>query len=312
LSRRCPACGGALRPWRRATPADRLDAPPGGFALERCPECGTARTILAGAEPEPTHLYRAGAYAPARGAADAAIEPLRRLSERDKLRFLADAAEGDRVLEVGAGDGRFVAAMRARGLDAWGIEPVPDGNGAERAAGVKPASLEEADLASGSLDGVVLWHVLEHLDEPDTALAKLAGALREGGWLVLACPNLDSAQARLGGDRWFHQDVPRHRTHFTARGLRILCERRGLRVDSTAHWVLEQNPLGMWLTLLNLITRERNVVFRLTRRGQRARARDLLAVALAGLPLVPVAVLAELLASARGRGATVVVRARRR
>jgi SAM-dependent methyltransferase len=301
-----------MRPWRRATPVDSLGAPLGGFALERCPGCGTARTILSGSEPQPEELYRAGAYSPARRAADLVIEPLRALAERDKLRFLADAAEGDRVLEVGAGDGRFVAAMRARGLDAWGIEPVSDGIGDGGDGAVKRVRVEDAELAPASLDGVVAWHVLEHLDEPGAVLAKLAGALRDGGWMVIACPNLGSVQAKVGGDRWFHQDVPRHRTHFTARGLARLCERQGLHVRSTGHWVLEQNPLGMWLTLLNLITRERNAAFRLTRRGQRVGTRDLLAVALAGPPLAFVAVLGELLAAAGGRGATVVVRARRR
>lgn len=302
-----------MRPWRRATPADPLRAPAGGFALERCSACGTARTVLRPGEPEspPEELYGAGAYSPARCGADLAIEPLRALAERDKLRHLAGARAGERVLEVGAGDGRFVAAMRARGLDARGIEPVSGGAAGGEGAAVERARLEDAELAPGSIDGVVLWHVLEHLEDPAGALAKLSGALRQGGWLIVACPNLDSAQARIGGDRWFHQDVPRHRTHFTVRGLRALCERHGLRVRSTAHWVLEQNPLGMWLTLLNLITRERNVAFRLTRRRQRVGLRDLLAVALAGLPLVPVALCAELLAAAAGRGATVVVRAKR-
>jgi 2-polyprenyl-3-methyl-5-hydroxy-6-metoxy-1,4-benzoquinol methylase len=302
-----------MRPWRRATPADPFAAPAGGFALERCPACGTARTVLprGGREPPPEKLYRAGAYSPARRRADLVIEPLRSLAERDKLRHLAHATEGERVLEVGAGDGRFVAAMRARGLDARGIEPVSGEASGRGEAVVERLRLEDAELGQASLDGVVLWHVLEHLEDPAAALAKLAGALREGGWLVVAAPNLDSAQARIGGDRWFHQDVPRHRTHFTARGLRTLCERQRLQVRSTDHWVLEQNPLGMWLTLLNLVTRERNAAFRLTRRGQRVGARDLIALALAGPPLVPVAFLTELLAAAAGRGATVVMRARR-
>ena len=51
------------------------------------------------------------------------LEPLRRLAERDRLRFLAAVPEGARVLEVGAGDGRFVALLAASGYDARGIEP---------------------------------------------------------------------------------------------------------------------------------------------------------------------------------------------
>ena len=44
------------------------------------------------------------------------------------------------------------------------------------------------------------------------------------GTLVVAVPNLGSVQARIGGDRWFHQDVPRHRTHLTPAGASALLD----------------------------------------------------------------------------------------
>src|SRR3954454_16947550 len=86
--------------------------------------------------------------------------------------------------------------------------------------------------------------------------------LRPEATIVVACPNLAGLQARIGGDRWFHQDVPRHRTHFTAAGLRLAVERSGLRVERVSNLLVEQNPLGMWQTLLNRLTRERDVAFR--------------------------------------------------
>ncbi len=149
---------------------------------------------------------------------------------------------------------------------------------------------------------------------PAAALARIGLWVRPGGRIVIACPNLASLQARIGGDRWFHQDVPRHRTHFTAAGLRLLLERTGFRLERMAHLLVEQNPLGMWQTLLNRLTRERNVAFRALKRdlghGSGIR-RDLALTALVGPLLVPVAVVLELAAGLVGRGGSVVAVASR-
>lgn len=106
---------------------------------------------------------------------------------------------------------------RAAGYDAFGIEPAQ--RGLERAreigAPVHAAAIEEAEIAARSLDAVTLWHVLEHVADPLAALQRIAGWLRRGGGLVVGVPNLASVQAQVGGERWYHLDVPRHRTHFT-------------------------------------------------------------------------------------------------
>ena len=111
--------------------------------------------------------------------------------------------------------------MRAAGLDAHGIDPSPAACAAARAIGVEVANVGvgEAELEPASEDAVVLWHALEHLDDPAVgAGADPAAGCDPGGTLVVAVPNLASVQARIGGDRWFHQDVPRHRIHLTAAG----------------------------------------------------------------------------------------------
>ena len=67
----------------------------------------------------------------------------------------------------------------------------------------------------------MMWHVLEHLDDR-LGPSPTCAARCPGGRLIVAVPNLSSLQARIGGDRWFHQDIPRHRTHFTEGGLLML------------------------------------------------------------------------------------------
>ena len=309
----CPACGAAaLVAWRSASASDPQLAGAASFRLERCGRCATAVTV--GGPSDPSALYEGGTYAPARSGLSAAIEPLRRLAERDRMRFVSEVPPGGRVLELGAGDGRFVARLARAGYAASGIEPSASAAGAAARIGapVRRAGAESADIPEHSLDGVVIWHALEHLDDPAAVLARVRGWLRPGGRSVVAVPNLASLQARLGGDRWFHQDVPRHRTHFTAAGLRALHERCGLRVRRESQLLVEQNPLGMWQTLLNRLTRERDFAFRLLKDdlpagGGSAPARDLAVTLLAGAPLAPLALALELVAGLAGRGGSVVL-----
>ena len=315
MQRKCPACGAlAMRGWRLATASDPQLAGRRSYELERCEACGSAATVDAG--DHSGALYEGGTYSTERRAFAPLLEPLRRLAERDRLRFVAAVPHGARVLEVGAGDGRFVALLASAGFDAHGIEPSPSAceAAARIGAAVANASAETAAVEARTEDAVVIWHALEHTDDPRATVALAREWLVPGGRLIVAVPDLASLQARIGGDRWFHQDVPRHRTHFTRAGLVSLLERTGLRVVRVRHLLVEQNPLGMWQTLLNRLTGERDFAFRLIKRdldgvARPAIARDLLITAIAGPLLVAVAPALELGAGLAGRGGSMVVEA---
>jgi SAM-dependent methyltransferase len=217
-----------------------------------------------------------------------------------------------RVLDAGAGQGRLVAAVRRAGYDALGLEPSQRGIERAAARGVRlmPTGIEQAEIQPGSLDAVTLWHVLEHLDRPAAALERIAGWLAPSGGLLLGLPNLASWQARLGGERWFHFDVPRHRTHFTVAGVTQLLRRAGFAVMAVQHLLLEHNPFGMWQTAVNLATERPSYLYNLLKRNAPLSARDL-GITVAALGLAPVAALAELLAGLARRGGTIAVLARR-
>jgi SAM-dependent methyltransferase len=170
--------------------------------------------------------------------------------------------------------------------------------------------MEEAQVEAGSLDVVTLWHVLEHLQDPRVAVRRIAGWLRPAGGLLVGVPNLDSLQARLGGPRWYHLDVPRHRTHFTARGLQRLLGDEGFSVLRTHHVLLEHNPFGMWQTLVSRFTSSPSYVYNVLKHNAPLRSADL-AISVAALPLAPLACALELLAGRSGHGGTVAVLARR-
>ncbi len=343
----CPACGGSLAPWRDVIPAEPPGAPPVG--LLRCPDCGTAVTDAppppaahdtgAYATHRPRLRRTAGPVldrfdrrrlrllgAPALGdpllgppgppplgapgphpLGPPGPPPLGAPGPRPP------GAPGPRLLDVGAGRGRFVAAARNAGFQADGIEPSARGVRAAReqyAVELRAEEIATATVAPDRLDAVTVWHVLEHLDDPAAALATVVAWLRPGGLILIGVPNLASLQARIGGARWFHLDVPRHRTHFTTRGLELLLTGCGLDLLHTTHVLAEHNPFGMWQSIVNRWTRRPSYLYNLLKRNAPLAPGDL-AITLATLPLVPLAAGLELAAGLAGHGGTIAVLARR-
>jgi len=304
----CPACRGPLAAWRTVPGSD--PALPGDYELARCGSCGTAVTLA----PAPADAHDAGAYGGGRPRGSNVVAPLLRGFDRHRLALLAGAGARPpgRLLDVGAGRGRFIAQARAAGWDAGGVEPSRRGLEGARALGIElmAGGIGEAAVPAASLDAASLWHVLEHVDEPGPAIARVAGWLRPGGALLVGVPNLASVQARAGGPRWYHLDVPRHRTHFTVAGLHALLRRHGLEPVATHHVLAEHNPFGLWQSLVSRATSTPSWLYHALKHNAPLRSRDAVITA-AALPLAPLAVLAELVFGLARRGGTVAIIARR-
>jgi SAM-dependent methyltransferase len=283
---------------------------PGDYELARCESCGSAVTLA----PAPAQAHETGAYGGGRPRGSRAAAPLLRAFDRRRLRQLerAGARTPGRLLDIGAGRGRFVAQARAAGWYAHGIEPSQRGIDGARAIGIElvVAGIDDAQVPPASLDAATLWHVLEHVDDPGAALERIASWLRPGGLLLVGVPNLAAVQARIGGARWYHLDVPRHRTHFTAKGLETLLRAHDLEPVSTCHVLAEHNPFGLWVSFVSRFTSVPSWLYHALKRNAPLRSRDAL-VTLLALPLAPVAVVLEAAFGLAGRGGTVSVVARR-
>lgn len=242
-SLRCCVCHETrAKPWRIAP--DNLLGGDARYRAVRCVRCGTARLDPRPPASETGRFYAPDTYARAEGEATT-NEVGRRLDLYNRglaLRAHSDArgtgSDPKRVLDVGCGDGRFLAAMAALGWEAEGLETdvVAAGLARRRArAVIHEAPLEALDLPAAAYDLVTLLHVLEHVPDPRGTLAAVRRVLRPGGTLLLALPHVGSLEAALFGSAWYHLDLPRHLWGFTPHALTRLLEESGFAVGSVRY-----------------------------------------------------------------------------
>jgi len=131
------------------------------------------------------------------------------------------------AVDVGCGDGGYLAVVKSLGWRVLGIEPQPQGVAAARQRGIDviEGTPAEADLADASVDWVTLIHVLEHTADPVGVLQTVFRWLKPGAGLALRVPNVRSLGHRVFGRCWYLLGPPRHLFGFTPQSLRLLLSR---------------------------------------------------------------------------------------
>ena len=255
---RCPACDIPVDPQPRLRGSDRVHDLPGTFEVVVCSACGTGVTRpdvpaeeLGKLYPNAYNAYALPAAPVARAAATALFhwrywKALRRLP----LRSLTQGAPG-RLLDVGSGRGDLGVVLAERGWQVTGLEPSADACAEASSRGV-PSECGTLATSAGEVgdgfDAVVFQHSLEHVADPGADLARARALLRPGGLLIVSLPNFASTQARRFGTDWFHLDLPRHRSHFTPRGLERLLDRSGFAVEGVS---TSSSADGLPMSVLN-------------------------------------------------------------
>lgn len=155
-----------------------------------------------------------------------------------RLRYGDLASDGrqpaGRVLEIGFGSGERLEGLFRLGWDVAGLEVaaspaqsilarIPSGD-------FRVGSLENTEYPEASFDLILMYHVLEHLDDPESALRKLPRLLRPNGRVVVAFPNRESITRSMFGPYWYGYQHPEHLVQYSERSMRAVAGQCGLAV----------------------------------------------------------------------------------
>ena len=153
---------------------------------------------------------------------------------KGKLSLINSYAGTDKsVLDVGAGTGDFLALAKKCGWEASGVEPNDLARLKAQNKGVTLIEYLDAVPASQKFEVITLWHVLEHLPDLESQIAKLVGLLTNTGTLIVAVPNFKSYDANYYKEYWAAFDVPRHLWHFSQKSVKKIFAKHGMKLVRT-------------------------------------------------------------------------------
>jgi SAM-dependent methyltransferase len=249
----CPACGAPEASSPLGVPDREYGLEPVA-AYVTCAACATLYQ-----QPMPGGEELLGLYPPEYHS-QTGQGPVGHLRHTMRLRRLADLVPlgrigGDQVvLDYGCGNGDFLvqAASRHPGPRYYGFEIAEQREVVTLCDGA--VTVVKGDLAH-LLDElpmchlVTMNHVIEHLPDPLTVVARLAERLAPAGLLEGQTPAAGSLEHRIFGGRWSGYHAPRHTVVFSPTGLARLLQRAGL-ADVTIRGAF--NPAGLAVSLASL------------------------------------------------------------
>ena len=149
-----------------------------------------------------------------------AFDGLLRILDRARVRAVLKTTglTAGKVLDVGAGDGKFLHFMQRLGFEVNGTTTSKrSARAAQALFGLRLDVSETLDNQSSGapFELVTYWHVFEHLhlEELPAHRAQWPKLVRPGGFIIIEAPNIRSVGARLCYRSWLGSDQKHHVNH---------------------------------------------------------------------------------------------------
>lgn len=161
--------------------------------------------------------------------------------------LLSEIRQGERVLEIGCGNGAFLSACSRQGIFTTGLDFNRQAVETARVSGLDahPWTLQEALEKEGRcFDWVCSFHTLEHVSDPAGFVEEAIALLKPGGRLALVVPNADSY---IRYERNLLDMPPHHVTRWSARSFAALQSLFPLVLEDMRFEPLPSTHVGYWV-----------------------------------------------------------------
>ena len=189
-----------------------------------------------------------------------AFDWLLRIFDRARVRAVLKTTglSAGRVLDVGAGDGKFLYFMQREGFEGHGTTTSKrSARAAQALFGLRldvSASLDN-QLREGPFDLVTYWHVFEHLEELPAHRALWPKLIRTGGFLIIEAPNIRSIGARLCYRSWLGSDEKHHINQQAPTAIIASLRALGFEPVRTEYFSGKFSYVYLWSAMLGLLIR---------------------------------------------------------
>lgn len=230
---------------------------PGAFSEYRCARCGFVRL-----DPKPKDIKKY--YPPKRYYSYTTGKLsffgwLRSFLIRHNLLLFVPAmprSKIGKILDIGCGGGDTLMLLQGLGWEAHGLDIDKNAILAAKKRGLQRVSFGTMDVLkkypNNFFDAIRLYHVIEHLEDPDTCLRVARQKLKKGGEIIIGTPNIGSLVAKLFGSRWYNLDAPRHLYLFTPKNLRVLVSR-----NKYSNIAITYSSAGGWIGSIQYLFSEK-------------------------------------------------------
>jgi SAM-dependent methyltransferase len=174
----------------------------------------------------------------------------RRREECETLIDWLEPGPGDRVLDIGCGDGWWDHRIQARGAHVTGIDIhesrlaiARERNQTERTEYLY-MNAEALELADASFNKAVSMCVIEHFEDEDAVLSEIARVLEPGALFVLSADSLSNPEIRED-ERAVHRERYAVNTFYTIESLRDKLDQHGFELDDARYILTSKVTLGL-------------------------------------------------------------------
>jgi len=152
----------------------------------------------------------------------------------EEIRFINNLNPG-KILDVGCGLGFLLSGIN-NGWEKYGVEISKiAAKHATKFGNIFCGELKEANYKANYFDVVVLYHVIEHIENPIDLLLEIRRILKPGGHLILGTPDFDSACARRFGKNYRLLDDKSHISLFTTESMYCFLSDYGFEIEHVSY-----------------------------------------------------------------------------
>lgn len=241
----------------------------GLMKIKKCADCHLVFMDYAPAQTSAPELY-AGYYKSGSASRfNFRVELLVRFFRLARARHIARLfGRGRSILDIGSGRGwvlyflkKYFAYNRAVGIQI----SAPARNFARQKFGLEIYDRDFLDLDFGAekFDVISMLHVLEHVDNPELYIKKIADTLTADGGFFVEVPNLRAWSRSLTGQYWLSWDPQYHKTFFDVDSLVSLLTKHGFKIRQVSTFSWEYSIFSSAQSLASAWTKSEHIFFRL-------------------------------------------------